>query len=276
MIQAVDVSDIEIRSQSLFDAHFHIIDERYPLIANNGYLPAPFSYADYLSRVSSYNLCGGAVVSGSFQAFDQSYLLDALEKLGPSFVGVTQLPHSVSDSKIIRLNDSGVRAVRFNLKRGGSEGIGHLKSLAARVFEIVGWHVELYVDSEDLDDLYDVLASLPAVSIDHLGLSKRGFGTLTRLAENNVKIKATGFGRVDFPVRAAIRDLYSANPDSLMFGTDLPSTRAPRKYSDEDFLMLFEVLDPDGVKRVLSENAIRFYRPAASHSTSISSNTTGT
>ena len=37
---------------------------------------------------------GGAVVSGSFQGFDQSYLLDALDQLGPSFVGVTQLPRA--------------------------------------------------------------------------------------------------------------------------------------------------------------------------------------
>ena len=43
----------------------------------------------------------------------------------------------------------------------------------------------------------EMLVSLPAVSIDHLGLSKAGFPTLLRLAEKDVRVKAAGFGRVD-------------------------------------------------------------------------------
>lgn len=244
----------------LFDSHFHIIDHQYPLVANNGFLPNEFTCQDYLSRMAAYDLCGGAVVSGSFQAFDQHYLVDALKKLGPSFVGVTQLPATVTDEEIIRLNKAGVRAVRFNLKRGGSEGIRHLSSMAARVYELAGWHVELYVDSAELSDLYDILIGLPAVSIDHLGLSQSGLGTLIQLAEKDVRIKATGFGRVDFNVKRALQDLYSANPRSLMFGTDLPSTRAPIPYSDDDFLLVVDALDQDGVENVFSQNACDFYR----------------
>ena len=244
----------------LFDSHFHIIDHLYPLVANNGFLPNGFTCQDYSSRMAAYDLCGGAVVSGSFQAFDQHYLVDALKILGPSFVGVTQLPATVTDEEIIRLNKAGVRAVRFNLKRGGSEGIRHLSSMAARVYELAGWHVELYVDSKELSGLYSTLIRLPAVSIDHLGLSQSGLGTLLQLAENGVHIKATGFGRVDFNVRQALQDLYSANPEALMFGTDLPSTRAPIPYSDEDFLLVVDTLGEEGAKCVFNKNACGFYR----------------
>ena len=62
----------------------------------------------------------GAVISGSFQAFDQDYLVDALSRLGPAYVGVTQLPAAASDEELKELDSAGVRAVRFNLKRGGS------------------------------------------------------------------------------------------------------------------------------------------------------------
>ena len=103
----------------IFDSHFHIIDNRFPLIPNNGYTPEEFTCKDYLEKTSAYERCGGAIVSGSFQAFDQSYLIEAIKQLGPSFVGVTQLPVTVTDDEIIRLNKSGVRAVRFNLKHGG-------------------------------------------------------------------------------------------------------------------------------------------------------------
>ena len=73
--------------QRIFDAHLHIIDPRFPLVPNKDYLPDPFTVEDYLRRTEALNVAGGAVVSGSFQAFDQSYLLDALDRLGPSFVG---------------------------------------------------------------------------------------------------------------------------------------------------------------------------------------------
>ena len=137
----------------------------------------------------------------------------------------------------------------------------HLSSMAQRVYELVGWHVELYVDSKDLPDLYDTLIALPSVSIDHLGLSQSGLGLLTKLAEKGVKVKATGFGRADFDVKCALQDLYSANPTSLIFGTDLPSTRAPIPYSNEDFLLVVDILGEEGARDVLSRNAINFYNP---------------
>jgi len=248
-------------SRPLFDAHLHIIDPEFPLVPNNGYLPGTFTCTEYLEGIQGYKSYGGAIVSGSFQAFDQSYLVNALKILGPTFVGVTQLPSSVSDQELIELNDVGVRALRFNLKRGGSEQIKHLDQMARRVYEIVGWHVELYIDSRELEQLSQVLLSLPAVSIDHLGLSRDGFTTLLNLVENGIHVKATGFGRVDFDVGAALRDIYSANPNVLMFGSDLPCTRAPRPYSDSDYTLVSEVLDENAARRVFYENALEFYKP---------------
>ncbi len=249
-----------LNRHKLFDSHFHIIDKRFPLLENNGFLPNEYTCADYLARVEEYQLVGGAVVSGSFQAFDQGYLLDALKTLGPYFVGVTQLPATVSDDELLSLHKAGVRALRFNLKRGGSEDVRHLDAFARRVHEIVGWHVELYVDSTELDGLFATLVTLPAVSIDHLGLSKEGLGTLLRLVEKGVHVKATGFGRVNFDVSGALTAIYSANPDALMFGTDLPCTRAPRPYNDEDFFLVEQTLGDEGARKALCENALQFYR----------------
>jgi len=244
----------------LFDSHFHIIDRRFPLTPNNGYLPDDLTCGDYLSQLSDYDVRGGAIVSGSFQGFDQSYLLDALHTLGPLFVGVTQLPASVSDQEILDLDSAGVRAVRFNLKRGGSENVRHLDAMARRVHELAGWHVELYVDSRELNDLYDTLVVLPAVSIDHLGLAREGFGMLLKLAERDVRVKASGFGRVDFDVPTALRELYAVNPQALMFGTDLPSTRAPRPYRDRDFMLVAETLGDEAARAVFYDSAAKFYR----------------
>ena len=247
-------------SLKIFDSHLHIIDAKFPLVSNNGYVPEEFTVTNYCERMKNFHLLGGAVVSGSFQAFDQSYLISALQQLGPSFVGVTQLPSSVSDEQVFSLNTVGVRAVRFNLKRGGSADVNQLEGMARRLFDLVGWHVELYIDATELPELFPTLVALPAVSIDHLGLSRNGLSTLLRLAERGIRIKATGFGRTDFDVCAALKALYSANPDVLMFGTDLPSTRAPRAYSDKDIDIISAAVDDQGLRKILYENALRFYR----------------
>ena len=57
-------------SYRVFDAHFHVIDQDFPLVENEGYLSETFTHHDYLSAMADYDLIGGAIVSGSFQGFD--------------------------------------------------------------------------------------------------------------------------------------------------------------------------------------------------------------
>lgn len=222
-------------------------------------MPPSFTTVDYRKKSSVLNIKGGAIVSGFFQKQDQSYLIAALEKLGPNYVGVTQLLASVSDEELLQLNQAGVKAVRFNLKRGGSEGVDKLDRFARRVFDLAGWHVELYIGAQALKELSNTLSRLPLVSIDHLGLEHESMPTLLQLAEQGVKVKATGFGRLDFSAPDAIRCLYDANPECLMFGTDLPSTRAPRAFEAEDIAIIKSTLDEKSASDVLYNNAYNFY-----------------
>lgn len=249
-----------LKQFAVFDSHFHIINRRFPLMPNDGYLPEEFNCSDYYSAMAPFQLIGGAVVSGSFQAFDQTYLIAALKQLGPNFVGVTQLPATVTDDEILALNAAGVRALRFNIRRGGPVDWVQLKDRAAHVFELAGWPIELYIDSSELGDIEKLLLQLPSLSIDHLGLCQAGLPSLLRLAEQGVRIKATGFSRVDFPVQPVLKDLYKANPNALMFGSDLPSTRAPRLFNVEDFVLVADTLGDAAAQSVFSLNAQNFYR----------------
>ncbi len=111
-----------------------------------------------------------------------------------------------------------------------------------------------------LDEIFNTISNLPSVSLDHLGISKSGFQTLLKLVEKGVKVKATGFGRVDFDIESALKDIVSVNPDALMFGTDLPSTRAPKPFRYEDIDLIQDTFDENTCKKILYENAISFYR----------------
>lgn len=243
----------------IFDAHFHIIDFDFPIQENQGYTPPSYVVEDYKHETEALNVLGGAIVSGSFQAFDQAYLLKALQQMGPTFCGVTQLPYTTTDEEIIRLDQAGVRALRFNIKRGGSEDLSHLNNLARRVYDLVGWHSELYIDARELSEVAATLERLPAVSIDHLGLSEEGLPYLLKLVDKGVRVKATGFGRVELDIEQALRSIYHVNPDALMFGTDLPSTRARRRFKLADIALIQQLFDEQAADKILFTNAMNWY-----------------
>jgi Amidohydrolase len=259
---------------AVFDAHLHIIDPRFPLVANQGYAPEPFTVDDYREATAGLNITGGAVVAGSFQLRGSdpltrrnphshvvsgarrgvrgsdplTWLVDALERLGPGFVGVVELARGVSDEEILELDAAGVRAVRFNLHRGGSLD----PELALRVHQLAGWHAEVYAGGRELAELEDRLGELPRLSVDHLGLDSEGLPVLQRLG---CMVKATGFGRVDLDVEATLRAL---DPAKLLFGTDLPGTRARRPFEPADLELVSKI-----APAALADNARAWYRPRA-------------
>ena len=116
-------------ARRLFDSHCHIIDHRFPIVPNQGYTPPNFPLEDYLAQVKPLGVIAGAVVSGSFQANDQTYLMDTLPKLGTGWVGVTQIPNDHPDAEIVKLNAIGIRAVRFNVFRGRIDSVDEIAAL---------------------------------------------------------------------------------------------------------------------------------------------------
>lgn len=244
----------------IFDSHFHITDYDYDIKGNNGYMPPSFTANDYQQQSTKLNIAGGAIVSGSFQGYDQQYLVDALQTLGKGYCGVTQLPVTTTDEEIVNLHKQGVRALRFNVQRGGLEDLSQLKYFAQRVYDLVGWHSELYIDSTKLPQIMPTIEQLPAVSIDHLGLSKAGVKHLLSLVDKGVHVKATGFGRVDLDVAKTMQSIYNINSGALMFGTDLPSTRAPRPFLEQDIELIKQSFDDTACEKILWQNAMDFYK----------------
>src|SRR5699024_3404417 len=173
--------------------------------------------------------------------------------------GVTQLPFTVKDDEILELHNKGIKALRFNVKRGGSEDLSKLDYFARRVYDLVGWHSELYIDAQNLPDIASTIESLPAVSIDHLGLSEAGLPHLLKLVDKGVRVKATGFGRVELDVQNALKSIYAVNPDALMVGTDLPSTRANRPFKFKDVDLIHQLFDEQAASKVLYTNAYQWY-----------------
>lgn len=246
-------------SRKLFDSHCHIIDHRFPIVANQGFSPAPFPLEDYLAESRPLGVAAGAIVSGSFQANDQTYLEDCLPRLGAGWVGVTQIPNDCPDAEIRRLHGVGVRAVRFNLFRGRLDSVDDIAALATRVHAVAGWHAEIYADAAALKPHVERLSKLPQISIDHLGMTEAGLPVLLDLVAAGCKVKATGFGRVKLDVPTTLEAIAKARPDALMFGTDIPSTRAARPFQTSDIDLVEKVLGPTLAQKAFWDNPVALY-----------------
>lgn len=243
----------------IFDSHFHIINPIYPVDENNGYLPSKFTVEDYRERTINYNIVGGAIVSASYQAFHQEYLIDELSKLGNNYFGVANIPLAIKAEELKRLQKVNVVAVRFNLKRSAFHNLKDIDRLSNHLYENYGWHAEFYVDSKDLKSLKTLLENIPKFSLDHLGLSKEGLSELYHWVEKGAKVKASGFGRINFKPIPVMKKIFEINPDSLMFGTDLPSTRAKSTFSARDINLIKDNFTEFEQHKIFFANASEWY-----------------
>ena len=230
---------------------------------NQGYTPPHFPLEDYLAQVKPLGVVAGAVVSGSFQANDQTYMIDTLGKLGAGWVGVTQIPNDHPDAEISKLGSIGVRAVRFNIFRGRIDDIDDIVALATRCHAVAGWHSEIYADAAALKPHVARLSKLPQIAIDHLGMTEEGVPVLLDLVAAGCKVKATGFGRTKVDIPKTLERIAQKNPGALVFGTDIPSTRAQRPFLPTDIDLIEKVLGPDLARRTFWDNPLALYKVKA-------------
>jgi len=247
-------------SQKVIDSHCHIIDPRYPIIENQGYIPPPYTLNDYRQQTVPLGVSSGAIVSGSFHGFDQSYLKATLAILGPQWVGVTQVPNSITDQEVLELTNLRVRALRFNIFRGRVDSVDEIVSFVNRVHQLGNWHAEIYADAAALAPHVAKLSKLPKIVIDHLGMTEKGLPVLLDLVDAGACVKATGFGRVNMNVPKMLEAVARRSPNALVFGTDLPSTRAKRPFDVSDITLIKDVLGKSLSDLVFWNNPRNLYR----------------
>ena len=98
------------------------------------------------------------------------------------------------------------------------------------------------------------------MSIDHLGLDEVVLPYLLELVDRGARVKASGFGRAEHPdLVSTLRQIHAVNPRALMFGSDLPSTRAARAFERSDIDIIKEAVGDDA-DAVFGSNAREWYR----------------
>jgi predicted TIM-barrel fold metal-dependent hydrolase len=243
----------------IIDAHFHVFSPDETMPGHAGFVPPPFGVEEYRKQAKALGILGGVNVAGSVQGGDPRPLLEASAALGPGFTVVAQADAAQDEEAMRALAAAGVRGLRYSLWRGQWSNAQAVAAHAARA-AACGLHAQIYADAAVLAPALEALTRLPALVIDHLGMTEAGLPVVLDLARAGAKVKASGFGRVALDVPRALERIAAVAPAALMFGTDLPSVRAARPFAPTDIDLLRSVLGEALARAALHDTARAFYR----------------
>jgi predicted TIM-barrel fold metal-dependent hydrolase len=261
------------------DAHCHIFGPaaKFPYDPRAAYHPhdAPFEALCRLHEILGIERA--VIVHASCHGVDMRATLEGIARSGGRFRGTAIIDADCSDAQLRRLDEGGIRGVRFNFVRhlGGPPESAFFRRTVERA-KALGWHLILHLASQDLIDYADLFRSLPVpIVIDHMarvsaadGLDQPAFKVLLEFMRNeNTWVKVCGAERVSSvgpPFTDAIpfaRALIEAAPDRVLWGTDWPHPNVKHMPNDGDLVDLIPLMMPDAAtqKRILVDNPARLY-----------------
>ena len=265
------------------DAHCHVFGPAalFPFAPERKYTPVD-APADRLFALRDHlGLSRNVIVQATCHGSDNSAMLAAIARSRGLARGVAVVSPTISDAELQRLHKGGVRGVRFNfLKRlVGDAPKDAYRDIAARLADL-GWHIVVYFESAELDDLAPFLTSLPGtVVIDHMGrpdvsqgIKAKGFRAVQRLMDENERfwIKATCPERLTEagpPYDDVVpfgKTLVERYPDRVIWGTDWPHPNMRSHMPDDGQLVDFIpriAPTPELQKKLLVDNPMRLYWP---------------
>jgi predicted TIM-barrel fold metal-dependent hydrolase len=262
------------------DAHCHIFGPGavYPYAPDRSYTPPDAPLARFRELQATLGLERAVLVNASCHGSDNRVILDAIGQSKGQYRGVANVHASITDAELKRLNEGGVRGIRFNFVEhlGGTPDLDDFDALVQRIAPL-GWHVVLHFDAKDLVDFGDMLRDLPVpFVIDHMGrvptkegLDQRPFRILLETARmDNCWVKICGAERISSagpPFTDAVpfaQAVLAVAPDRTLWGTDWPHPNIRRHMpNDGDLVDLIPLYMPDAALRqaVLVDNPDRLY-----------------
>jgi len=259
------------------DCHMHMYDSKYPVAPTATLRPADARVADYKLFQKRIGTTRNVVVTPSTYGTDNQITLDCVAQFGATARGVAVVDTSVTDAELRRMNDLGIRGIRFNLVQAGATTIEMIEPLSKRVNDL-GWHVQIHMKGEQIAANEALLSRLPsAIVFDHLGrlappnpLDNPGFKTISKLIDKGrTWVKLSGayqdskVGPPTYSDMIAVGRAYvKASPERMVWGSDWPHpTEKEAKPNDAE---LFDLLaewtsDPATRTAILVRNPEALY-----------------
>lgn len=266
------------------DTHLHFYDARYPSAPTAQLFPPDALTDDYRQVQVDLGLRRLVVVQPTTYGLDNSCQLDAMAVFGDDARGVMVVDASVTDDRLRRMTDLGVRGARFHMLPGGAVSWELLEPVASQIARF-GWHVQLQLNGRELAARREMLVRLPVeVVVDHVGRfmppidaadmsTDPNVGALLDLVESGrgwVKLSAPYESSAE-PVTDRATDhrdlhpliglLVDRVPDRLLWASNWPHPGQSRHPSPATLAEQLEqwVPDADTRRRILVDNPDRLY-----------------
>jgi len=264
------------------DAHCHVFGpaSKFPFAPERKYTPCDASKDQLFELRNFLGFERNVIVQASCHGTNNDALEDALLSSNNLARGVAVVSPDITDSDLKRLDAAGVRAVRFNfLKRLVDNAPRDIFHNIAKKIANLGWHVVVYIEAEDLEDLVPFLQSLPTdIIFDHMarpdvtaGLNSPNFTLFQKIMENEKfwcktscpeRLSKEGPEKNYSDILPFMRLLIEKYSERVLWGTDWPHPNMKSHMPDDGKLVniLEEIAPtPELQRKLLVDNPMRLY-----------------
>lgn len=270
------------------DTHFHVFGppEKFPFAPTRQYTPPAAPLEHYLNMAAVVGIERGVVVQPSVHGLDNAATLDAIARSGGRFRGIARVSDQTSGEQLRRLQEGGIRGVRFNLldRPQGNVELEVFDRVVERIAAL-GWSVDLHIDPKNLLAQEKRIRSLPGpVVFDHIARANPAEGPgqpafqllLDLMKDKRFWVKLSGIDKIckldlysdkGLTYRDVVpfgRAVIEMAPERVIWGTDWPHSNifAPGKTPNDgeivDLLLDFAP-DEEVRKRILVDNPETLY-----------------
>ena len=250
------------------ECHMHIYDPaRFPF-PGTAKAPSRAAVAQYRMLQKRNGTSRVVIVTPRNYVTDNRATIDAIAQLGPDARGVAVVHPTVTDAELKKLNEGGIRGVRFSISDPKVSVVtpDMIEPLAKRVAGL-GWHIQFNMTGQQIVEMADLLRRLPTQMVfDHLanpplpaGVTHASHGIVRELLDRRrAWVKLSGayanskVGPPSYPeATATARDFVRAAPERLVWGSDWPHPGLPDDHKPDDALLfdLLAVWAPDEAVR---------------------------
>ncbi|MGL1922006.1 MAG: amidohydrolase family protein [Hyphomicrobiales bacterium] len=244
------------------DAHCHVFGPKaeFPYHPKRKYTPCDASKNSLFELRDFLGFSKNVIVQASCHGTDNAALLDALKAAGDLARGVAVVKPDITDNELQEMHNVGVRAVRFNFVKRLVDSTPKLVFLnIAQKIKKLGWHIVVYFEAPDLEDLIPFLVELDCtIVIDHMGrpdvekgLEHPDFKRFVRLLEDNpnfwTKVTCPERLTTQLPLNGKLPNysdvipfakfLVEKFPNRVLWGTDWPHPNMKSHVPDDGQLV---------------------------------------
>jgi 2-pyrone-4,6-dicarboxylate lactonase len=263
------------------DAHCHVFgpEAEFPFSPTRKYTPCDASKHQLFALRDFLGFSRNVIVQATCHGKDNRAMVDAVKAANGMARGIATVGMEITEKELEEMHEAGVRGVRFNfVKRLVDDTPKEVFFTIADKIKQFGWHIVVYFEGQDLEELIPFLKQLPTdIIVDHMGRPDLAKGTdhpdfkryIELMKDEKFWSKVTCPDRLsesgppdyeDFiPFAKMLVELY---PDRVLWGTDWPHPNLKSHMPDDGNLVDIIpkiALDQTSQRKLLIENPMRLY-----------------